>query len=612
MKKDFIDARMLSAGNSKHSQDNMNDYDVAEYNLDCDVGELCINTSGAAYILPSGVKIVIPNEINCDVDKIYCSVIKESNKFQLNPTDQLLSPIVELTANGSKLAKSLRISIPYHYTACDNQTREIVVRVTNAFSNGLLQYEDLNSKLINTVKENADSFSGEVVSFVAPFGQFAVISRLKKDHVVVESEQPTGINSSVDSFTKLHFPQNSVVNPTDVSITVLKIDDAVVKNIVKRDHCPVSNVLQVYVSPKNIVFQKPVTVFLELPNSLFDKPCDKKMLRLLKSSHESEGWQDITTEVEIKYTAKNVFFQVVSFSKFWLVWKDFKIKDLQEIIRRTIKHQVQFLAMQQKPFPFLVLAQCVRHDLVEKRIKKLRKKEYYGNDPCTEEHEFVEGQRFKVKVTGDIKVKSNDKNDKKHTEEKILVKRFYSQRDPNKSGFCKFHIEPSKAASKTNAGYISFHTVPKTVCHAHESNEIDDNGNICVEKHLSEKWEYIDRVPIILESAEELSKVAKRVSRTDIFEKLRREISSNIGKEWQEFARCLGTKEPDLYRFKYNNPHNFTDLISEILCEWFQKKTEDSNLVTELVEALEGVHRKDLAEKVKDMYKEEKKRLETQ
>ena len=603
MEKDIIDPPILLAENTKYFQDNINDYEVAEYDLDSDVSELCINASGAAYILPSGVKIVIPNKISCDMDKIYCSVAEESNKFQLNPTDQLLSPIVEMTPKGSKFAKPLRISIPYHYTACDKQTREIVMRVTSAYTNGLLKYEDLNSELINTVKEDANSFSGEVVSFVAHFCGIGVISRLKEDQAVVESERPTDIVSSVSSSTKLHFPRSSVVNPTNVTITVLKIDDAVVKNIVMGDHCPVSNVLQVYVSPKNAVFQKPVTVFLDLPNSLIDKSYDKKMLRLLKSSHESD-WRDITTKVELRYTTENVSFEVDSFSKFWLVGKDLKNKDQQEIIRQTIKYQVQFLAMQQKRCPSLVLAQCVRSNLVKNRIKELREMEYYGNDPCTEEYEFVEGQRFKVKVTGDIKVKSNDKN-----EENILVKRFLSQRDPNKSGFCKFHIEPSNAASQTSLGYISFCTVAETVCHAHESNGKYDNGNVCVEKHLSENCECIDRIPIILESAEELSKVAKPIS--DIFEKIRRELVSELGEDWEEVAMRLGMQR-DLGCFKYNNPHNLRDLISEMLCEWFQKKAEDSKWLTELVEALNGARRKDLAERVEDIYKVEKKRLETQ
>ena len=398
MEKDSTDPRILLAGNTRYFQGNKHDYEVAEYNLDSDVSELCINASGAAYILPSGVKIVIPNEIGCDVDKIYCSVAKESNKFQLNPTDQLLSPIVELTPNGSKFAKPLRISIPYHYTACDKQTREIVMRVTTAYTNGLLKYEDLNSELINTVKEDANSFSGEVVSFVAHFCQFGAISRLKEDHDVVKNEQPTDIVSSVDASTKLHFPRSSVVNRTDVTITVLKIDDADVKNIVQSDHCPVSNVLQVSVSPKNTVFQTPVTVFLELPNSLIDKSYDKEMLRLLKSSPESEDWRDITTKVELRYTTENVSFQVYSFSKFCLVGKDLEINDFRKIIRRTITYEVQFLAMQQKPCPSVVLAQCVRRDLVEERINQLRDKKYYGNDPCTAVHDFMEGKWFKAGV----------------------------------------------------------------------------------------------------------------------------------------------------------------------------------------------------------------------
>ena len=612
MKKDITDPRILLAGNTQYFQSNKYDYEVAEYSLDSDVSELRINASGAAYILPSGVKIVIPNEISCDVDKIYCSVAKESKTFQLNPTDQLLSSIVELTPKGSEFAKPLQISIPYHYTTCDKQMREIVMRVTTACTNGFLKYEDLNSELINRVEEDANSFSGEVVSFVNHFSLFGVIARLKEDHVVVENEQTTDLVSSVDSSTKLLFPRSSVVNPTDVTITVLKIDDADVKNIVMCDHCPVSNVLQVSVSPKNTVFRKPVTVFLALPKSLLGKSYDKKMLRLLKSSSKSEHWQDITTEVELQYKAENVSFQVDSFSNFCLVGKDLEIDDLPKVIRRTITYEVQFLAMQRKPCPSLVLAQCVRRDLVKERINQLYEEKYFGDDPYTAVHDFVEGQRFKVKVVGGIKVKSNDKDEKKLIEEKILVKQFHSQCAPDASGFSKFHIEPSKVALKTSTGYITFNKVLETKCFAHESNGICKTGNVCVEKHLPENDLYIDSVPITLESAAELSEVAKPEPETDIFTKLSCELASEIGEEWQEIATHLGMKKCDLDRYRNDYPNHMKNQISTMLCEWSRMHAEDSEWCAKLVKALKNTRRNDLAKRVEDMYIEEKKRLETQ
>ena len=585
VEKDIIDPLILLARNAKYFQSSIKDYEVDEYNLDSDVSELCINTSGAAYILPSGVKIVIPNEINCDMDKIHCSVSRKSNKFKLNPTDQLLSPIVELTPNGSKFTKSLQISIPYHYTACDKQTREIVMRVTTAYTNGLLKYEDLNSELINTKKEDAYSFSGEVVSFVTHFSPFAVISRLKEDHVVVKNEQPTEIVSSVDSSTTLFFPRRSVENRADVTITVLKIDDADVKNILTYGHCPVSNVLQVCVSPENTVFEKPVTVFLALPKSLISKPYNKKMLRLLKSSSESEDWQDITTEVELRYETKNVFFQIRSFSNFCLVGKDLEIDDLSKVIRRTITYEVRFLAMQQTPNPSLVLAQCVRRDLVEKRINQLRERKYYGNDPSTAVHDFVEGQHFEIEAIEDIKVKSSDK-------EKKLDEYFHCQHDPDASGFRRFYIEPRKAASRTNHGFISFLKVRETVNHAPENNR------------------YIDEVPITLESATELSEVTK--SEYDIFRKLSCELASKIGADWQQLARCLEMEQYDIDRFRINNPNNLREQIFAMLYEWFGMHAEDSKWLTTLVKALRKAGRNDQANNVEVMYKEEKKKLETE
>ena len=218
---------------------------------------------------------------------------------------------------------------------------------------------------------------------------------------------------------------------------------------------------------------------------------------------------------------------------------------------------------------------------------------------------------FKVKVVGGIKVKSNGKDEEKHLEEKILVKQFHSQCNPDAWGFCKFHIEPSKVASKTTTGYISFYKDIETEYHAHESNEIYKTGYICVKKHLPESYRHIDDVPIILESGKKFSEEAKPVSETDIFEKLRRELASEISEDWQEVARRLGMQQPDLYRFKYNDPYNMKEQISAMPHEWFRKKAEDSKWLTELVEALDGAGRKDLAERVEDMYTVEKKRLET-
>ena len=51
------------------------------------------------------------------------------------------------------------------------------MRATTACTNGRLQYEDLNSELINTVQKDGNSCSGEVVSFVNHFLSFGVVSR---------------------------------------------------------------------------------------------------------------------------------------------------------------------------------------------------------------------------------------------------------------------------------------------------------------------------------------------------------------------------------------------------------------------------------------------------
>ena len=610
------DSRILLAGNTNYLQKNLNDYDVSECNLDSDVSELCINTSGAAYILPSGVKIVIPNNVSCSMDKIYCNVSKEPNKFKLNPTDQLLSHVVELTPNGLTFSKSLRISIPYRYTACDKQVREIVMRVTTICAKGLVKYEDLNSELIKTV-EDSNIILGEVVSFVNHFSIFGVISRLKEDHVVVKNEQPIDVVSSVNGFTKLHFPQSCVVNPTNVTITVLAIDDADVKNSVMSDHSPVSNVLQVTVSPRSTLFQTPVTVYLALPNSLIGRSYDKDMLRLLKSLNESEDWRDITTEVDIVYTAENVSFQVDSFSKFWLVWKNV-MGVARKVYQRSITYKVQFLAMQKQSLPSWVLAQCVRVDLVQKRINQLLEIGYCGKDVCSVVHDFMEGEWFKVKVIGDVQLKSNNENEKKHLEERVLVKQFLSQYPPDASGFCRFPIEPLDPASKTNVGFVSFYKVLETVCHAPESDWKSESGNVPVEKHLSEK--YLDDVPITLdrfEAAVELPEAAEHKLEfgelgTGLFnESILSYFASEIGEEWEEIGRYLGLRQPVIDRIKLDYPHQAKQQIYKMLLHWSRMHKYDDKCVTEFVNALKEADRTDFAEKVEKIYEDGVEKFKT-
>jgi len=48
--------------------------------------------------------------------------------------------------------------------------------------------------------------------------------------------------------------------------------------------------------------------------------------------------------------------------------------------------------------PTVVIAQCVRASLTEKRIIQLKKEGYSGDDSYTEVQELLEGDQFKIKV----------------------------------------------------------------------------------------------------------------------------------------------------------------------------------------------------------------------
>ena len=618
------DSRILLEGNSSQkciysSSSHSRDYDVENTLLDSDIAEICVNSiKGASFTLPSGVKIVIPNNMPCHGDgKIYCNVnSNETTNFKLNPTDQLLSVVLELTPNGLRFWKPLRISVPFCYEQCDRQAREIVMRVTTVAQDGSFASEDLKSTVNMNGDGNPNHCSGDVTAFVDHFSIFGVVSRLIEDSTVVNDSVPATLFSTVNNINRLHFPQCSVSSPTNVTIRVLSVGQNEVKSVVNTNYCPVSDVLDVTVNPyKTFLF--PITVHLALPSQLVGCPYDKNNLRLIKCPKDTSEWHDITGDVDLVFTTVDVSFQVDSFSKFWLVWRNV-MGVARKVYQRVITYQVQFLAMQKKTLPSIVRAQCIREDLLQERINQLIDEGYCGKDAYTVVLELMEGDRYCIKVMGDLKVKYSSDIEKQHLEEKILLKRFHTQYPPEKSLISNFCIEPLSEGSQTVSGRISFYKLLESLCGVPESDQCisektaDNKGpKINRQPLFSVELEHLDDVLITLEKLDSAIYLPEGVEHplhfgelgTGMFKESNlRYIASEIGAEWKEIGNYLDIRTDCLERIELNHPGQTKEQIFSMLKKWSILHMHEKNCITTFTNALREADRTDLAEKVEKIY----------
>ena len=614
------DSRFILEGNiSLHDSvvADIDDYDVVTSVLDSDVAEFELNSSkGSEYILPSGVRVLVPNNFSCQIDRIYCNILsKELHDFKLRPTDQLLSVILELLPNGISFSKAMRISLPYHYSSCDVQSREIVMRVTSVSPDGTVSYEDLKSETEN----DSNIFSGHVTAFVNHFSMFAVVSRLVENRIRLYHNVSSSLFSTVNHFTKLFFPENSASSPTDVIINVLAVSQAETEAIVGSAYCPVGNVLHVSVIPRDIKFSCPVTVHLALPRLLIGLSFDHSQLRLLKCHDDSENWTDITDQVNLIYSTIDVSFQVDSFSKFWLVWKNV-MGVARKVYQRAITYKVQFIAMQKKVLPTIVLAQCIRSDLVESRVNQLLESGYFGEDVCSEIQELMEGDKFKIQVIGEIRTKTSDDEVKKHLEENSLIRSFRSQYPPEKCGF-KFCVESCVPASKTATGYVSFYKVVEKLIHSFESDYTSANATLqntdnigltkCCSNEFTAKLVYLDDILITLQSFDTKVDLPESIEYplhfgeygTGMFQEATlRSLASQIGAEWEEVGHYLGIRTDDMERIKLDHPNRSKEQIFFMLQKWSRLHMHDDDCVSNFAKALKMADRTDLAEKVLKIY----------
>ena len=76
-----------------------------------------------------------------------------------------------------------------------------------------------------------------------------------------------------------------------------------------------------------------------------------------------------------------------------------------------------------------------------------------------------------------------------------------------------------------------------------------------------------------------------------------RDLSSQIGSEWEKFATFLGLSAIEVYQIKLSHI-DAQDRVFEVLIRWQRKMSRNTNMVRTLAKALEDSGRVDLKEKL--------------
>jgi len=519
-----------------------------------------------------------------------------------------------------------------------NKKREIIIRSLSN-ENGKNVYEDNKTDIV----KNLNSENQEATSYINHFTTFAVVSRLLVDNVQLKPDTESTMWSKVNPHTKICFPMSCVEQTTEINMQTLRVTPSLVQRIRLSDDDVISDVIQVESNPLGTVFKEAVTVHLCLPNALIGKSYERDKLRLLKWTADSCDWKDITSNTPLTFSTVDVSFKTDTFCKYWLVWENIK-GVVRQVYRRLTTYNVQFIAMQRKSVPTAIIAQCVREENTAARIKQLASNGYCGDDnSSTNIQQIMEGEKFRIEIHGEIKLKTHNEEDRRHLEEKVLVKRFHSQHPPDKTGFTRFSIEPTNMlnTSETKTGHISFYKLPHVVAKPGEKqiksidqqktsnkrshDEVSSEENVLskqvltCDESLSIHEEYLDEVQVFLEPPTKPNVPIPEFSvplnygelGTGMFTEARlRLLAGEFGAEWMELGVHLGIKTSEIDRIQMDYPLSVKEQIFRMLLYWSHLHRNDEDCVEKFIEALIEADRKDIADDWREIYKNGKEKYE--
>ncbi|NXK31585.1 PIDD1 protein, partial [Piprites chloris] len=541
-----------------------------------------VTSEGCKVVLPSEIHFCFPPGATSDPVQITFQHLKPDPQWvKLRHHDVLLSGVLELQPHGVKFQKEVQIWMPFVPPQILHE-HEVVVRTFDGQS-----WSDLRTRV--------EEKGGLMVAHcsVLHFSWFLVVSRLAQDECKVPA-RGTFLFSSVDPNIKVIFPRGVTKEPRHVKMQVLHVPSKEIHEITADAESRASPLL--CLSQDSMVdFLKPVRIQLPFPPGVTRLNLDQLRLHLLHGDLEGQTWDDITSQVVLKFTHIYVTFEVTHFSWYWLWYttKTYVEGIAKKVYERLRLYQVNFIALQRKKDPEQVLLQCVPKHKVDPVLERLQNR-YRGPEP-SDMVEMFEGEQFFAAFERGISIDM----DRPDCVDGRLSFVFYSHLKNMKEVYVTSPVDRKGQAVK---GQVSFYrgAVPENVPEdaSRRRKGADSLWLATLPIKLPQLKPHCDENPGLLCGFSFPPLNLGNAETGYLTQANLLSIARRMGSDWQTIGLNLGLTYQEIERIGHNNRDDLDKQILGMLFSWAQQNSEDPDCVSKLITAMKESGRQDIADEV--------------
>ncbi|KFQ25225.1 p53-induced protein with a death domain, partial [Merops nubicus] len=541
-----------------------------------------VTPEGCRVALACGTQLCFPPGAAPAPLRIRCRALAPDPRWvKLRHHDVLLSRVLELQPHGVTFQQEVQIWMPCASPQALPQ-REVVVRTFSGQS-----WSDLRTR----VEQKRKSKKHVAHCSVLHFSWFLVVSRLVQNECKVPTEG-TLLFSSVDPNIKVTFPPGVTAETRSVKLQVLPVSAEEIEGMASG--CRASALL--CLSQDSLLdFLRPVRVQLPLPPGVTGLNLDRSRLHLLHGDLEGQTWDDITSQVVLRFTHLYAVFEVTHFSWYWLWYttKTYIGGIARKVYERLRMYQVNFIALQRRKDPEQVLLQCVPKHKVDPVLKKLQDR-YRGPEP-SDMVEMFEGEQFFAAFERGISIDT----DRPDCVDGRLAFIFYSHLKNMKEIYVTSLVDRKGQAVK---GQVSFYrgavpeSVPEDASRRRKGPDSLWLATLPIKlPRLKPRWAENPSAlngfsfpPLNLGNAE-----TGYLTQSNLLG-----IARRLGPDWQSVGLSLGLTYQQIQRIAYNNREDLDKQVQDMLFSWAVQHSEDPGCVSRLLAAVRESGRQDIAEEM--------------
>ncbi|MBN3294959.1 PIDD1 protein, partial [Amia calva] len=564
--------------------------DLTEVHLGYGQHRFCICAAGCRVVLPGGAELVFPRGAVSTATALEWAETRPDRKWVwLDDHDILLSRALELRPHGTAFSEAVSVCVPF----CRSRRRggrDVVIR----------RFDGQTWTQLPTLTRRGRERAG---GRRTQFSWFVVVSVLLQDQCCV-SPQGALLLSRADPGVRVTFPPNATLQPCTVTLQVLPVIQAQVRELSGDARASTSPLLCLVQSPA-LPFLQPVRIQVPLPPGLAGHSVDMSRLVLLRGDSDGQNWTDVTAGAGLTVTQIFALFTVNHFSWYWL-WFCAR-RCVGGVVRRVFERlrmfRVQFLVQQRRSDPRQVLLQCLPTNQIQSAVEALSA-QYDGPQP-SDLCEMLEGEQFFAGFESGIAVCS----DRPDCVGDRLSFVFYSHLKNHK----EVHICPSPGQQEPVRGQVSFYRGEMPSSLPAEAAQR--------RKGRDEQW--LTTLPLRLPGDGEGVGLGVWGSEGQPLPPLRLgdpergylteanllSVSLRLGAEWRTLGLNLGLSFQRLERIQHQHRDDLGAQVLAMLFHWARSEgasagpgaAQGEGAVARLVSALKDSGRRDLAEEVEDI-----------